>query len=204
MIDNKENNNNENEIKDRNTNNDGENEEKELKTDNNDGESNNDENNENNENTESKEETSEDDFNEKLKEANDKYIRLLAEFDNFRKRSEKENKEMCDIGASVVLAKMLPIVDNFERALNTIKDDIKENSFEDGVDKIYKQLLKTLDELEVKKIDALGKKFDPNIHNAVMTDDKADAEVDTITEELQKGYTYKGNVLRHSMVKVKK
>ncbi len=201
MIDNKENNNNENEIKDSNTNNDVENEEKELKSDNNDGESNNDENNEN---IESKEETSEDDFNEKLKEANDKYIRLLAEFDNFRKRSEKENKEMCDIGASVVLAKMLPIVDNFERALNTIKDDIKENSFEDGVDKIYKQLLKTLDELEVKKIDALGKKFDPNIHNAVMTDDKADAEVDTVTEELQKGYTYKGNVLRHSMVKVKK
>lgn len=144
------------------------------------------------------------DVSEKLKEWEDKYKRLLAEFDNFRKRSEKESREMCDIGASVVLTKILPIVDNFERALKTLSGDIKENSFEDGIDKIYKQLVKTLEELDVKPIEAVGKPFDPNLHNAVLTDDKADAEIDTITEELQKGYTYKDQVLRHSMVKVKK
>ena len=142
--------------------------------------------------------------NEKIKEWEDKYKRLLAEFDNFRKRSEKESAQMCDIGASVVLTKMLPIVDNFERAINSLPDDIKENSFEDGIDKIYKQLLKTLEELDVKPIEAVGKAFDPNLHNAVMTDENAEGEVDTVTEELQKGYMYKDQVLRHSMVKVKK
>ena len=142
--------------------------------------------------------------NEKIKDWEDKYKRLLAEFDNFRKRSEKEAAQMCDIGASVVLTKLLPIVDNFERALKSLPEDIKENSFEDGIDKIYKQFLKTLEELDVKPIEAVGKAFDPNLHNAVMTDENADAEVDTVTEELQKGYTYKDQVLRHSMVKVKK
>ena len=141
---------------------------------------------------------------EKLKEADDKYKRLLAEFDNFRKRSEKESMQMIDIGASVVLNKILPIVDNFERAVASIPEELKENSFVDGVDKIYKQVLKTFEEIGVKPIEAVGKPFDPNFHNAVMTDDKSDAEVDTITEELQKGYTYKDQVLRHSMVKVKK
>lgn len=142
--------------------------------------------------------------NEKVKDWEDKYKRLLAEFDNFRKRSEKESKMMIDFGASMILTKILPIVDNFERALKTLPEEIKENSFEDGIDKIYKQILKTFEDLGVKSIDAVGKPFDPNLHNAVMTDDKEDAEVDTITEELQKGYTYKDQVLRHSMVKVKK
>ena len=142
--------------------------------------------------------------NEKIKEWEDKYKRLLAEFDNFRKRSEKESAMMIDIGASMILTKILPIVDNFERALKTLPEEIKENSFEDGIDKIYKQILKTFEDLGVKPIEAVGKPFDPNLHNAVMTDETGDAEVDTVTEELQKGYTYKDQVLRHSMVKVKK
>ncbi|MBR0039523.1 MAG: nucleotide exchange factor GrpE [Lachnospiraceae bacterium] len=142
--------------------------------------------------------------NEKIKDWEDKYKRLLAEFDNFRKRSEKESAMMIDIGASMVLTKILPIVDNFERAINSIPDDLKDNSFVDGVDKIYKQMLKTFEELGVKPIEAVGKPFDANLHNAVMTDENAEGEVDTVVEELQKGYTYKDQVLRHSMVKVKK
>ena len=142
--------------------------------------------------------------NEKVKEWEDKYKRLLAEFDNFRKRSEKESAMMIDIGASMILTKILPVVDNFERAINSIPEDIKDNSFVDGIDKIYKQILKTFEELSVKPIDAVGKPFDANLHNAVMTDENAEGEVDTVTEELQKGYMYKDQVLRHSMVKVKK
>ena len=142
--------------------------------------------------------------NEKIKDWEDKYKRLLAEFDNFRKRSEKESAMMIDIGASMILTKILPIVDNFERAINSIPGDIKENSFVDGVDKIYKQMLKVFEDLGVKPIEAVGKAFDANLHNAVMTDENAEGEVDTVVEELQKGYMYKDQVLRHSMVKVKK
>jgi len=142
--------------------------------------------------------------NEKIKDWEDKYKRLLAEFDNFRKRSEKESAMMIDIGASMILTKILPIVDNFERAINSVPEDIKDNSFVDGVDKIYKQMLKTFEDLGVKPIEAVGKPFDANLHNAVMTDENAEGEVDTVVEELQKGYMYKDQVLRHSMVKVKK
>ena len=142
--------------------------------------------------------------NEKIKDWEDKYKRLLAEFDNFRKRSEKESAMMCDLGASVVLTKILPIVDNFERAINSIPEDLKGNAFVDGVDKIYKQMLKTFEDIGVKPIEAVGKAFDANLHNAVMTDENAEGEVDTVVEELQKGYMYKDQVLRHSMVKVKK
>ena len=142
--------------------------------------------------------------NEKIKDWEDKYKRLLAEFDNFRKRSEKESAMIVDIGASMILTKILPVVDNFERAINSVPDDLKENSFVDGVDKIYKQMLKIFEDLGVKQIEAVGKAFDANLHNAVMTDENAEGEVDTVVEELQKGYTYKDQVLRHSMVKVKK
>ena len=142
--------------------------------------------------------------NEKIKDWEDKYKRLLAEFDNFRKRSEKESAMMIDIGASMILTKILPVVDNFERAINSIPEDLKGNAFVDGVDKIYKQMLKTFEDLGVKPIEAVGKPFDANLHNAVMTDENAEGEVDTVVEELQKGYTYKDQVLRHSMVKVKK
>ena len=141
---------------------------------------------------------------EKLKEEEDKYKRLLAEFDNFRKRSEKEKLSMFDFGASQILTKILPIIDNIERAIESVKEEDKTNSVYEGLDKIYKQVNKVLEEIDVKPIEALNKKFDANLHNAVMTDEESDAEVDTITEELQKGYTYKGDVIRHSMVKVKK
>lgn len=154
---------------------------------------------------EQKEEKSEIELlNEKLKEADDRYKRLLAEFDNFRKRSEKESAQMIDIGASVILNKILPVVDNFERAIAAVPEDLKENSFVDGIDKIYKQILKIFEEIGVKPISAVGKPFDPNFHNAVLTDENAEGEVDTVVEELQKGYMYKDQVLRHSMVKVKK
>ena len=142
--------------------------------------------------------------NEKIKDWEDKYKRLLAEFDNFRKRSEKESALMSDFGASLVLTKILPVLDNFERAINSIPEDLKGNAFVDGVDKIYKQMLKIFEDLGVKPIEAVGKPFDANLHNAVMTDENAETEVDTVTEELQKGYMYKDQVLRHSMVKVKK
>ena len=141
---------------------------------------------------------------EKLKEEEDKYKRLLAECDNFRKRSEKEKLSMFDFGASQILTKILPIIDNIERAIESVKEEDKTNSVYEGLDKIYKQVNKVLEEIDVKPIEALNKKFDANLHNAVMTDEESDAEVDTITEELQKGYTYKGDVIRHSMVKVKK
>lgn len=134
----------------------------------------------------------------------DKYKRLFAEFDNFRKRTDKEKAQMCDIGATVVLTKILPIVDNIERALENVPEDLKGNAFVEGVDKTYKQIMKTFEEMEVKPIEAIGKPFDAALHNAVMTDEESDAEPDTITAELQKGYMYKDQVLRHSMVKVKK
>ena len=142
--------------------------------------------------------------NEKIKDWEDKYKRLLAEFDNFRKRSEKESAQMCDIGASVVLTKILPIVDNIERALQNIPEDIKDNAFVEGIDKTYKQILKTFEDMDVKPIESVGKPFDANLHNAVMTDENAEGEVDTVVEEMQKGWTYKDQVLRHAMVKVKK
>lgn len=134
----------------------------------------------------------------------DKYKRLFAEFDNFRKRTDKEKVQMCDIGATVVLTKILPIVDNIERALENVPEDLKGNAFVEGVDKTYKQIMKTFEEMEVKPIEAIGKTFDASLHNAVMTDEESDAKPDTITDELQKGYMYKDQVLRHSMVKVKK
>ncbi len=161
---------------------------------------------------------------EKIKEENnalkEKYTRLLAEFENFRKRNDKERLSMIDIGASEVLTKLLPIVDNFDRAIesiNTISENTKdatetseeekskqEESFTKGIEQIYKQLQKFLEELNVKKIKALGEQFDPNMHNAVMTDEESDAKEGTITADLQPGYTYKDQILRHSMVKVKK
>lgn len=139
---------------------------------------------------------------ELLEEANDKYKRLLAEFENARNRNEKESKRMYDVGAKEVLEQLLPVVDNFERALQAIPEEDKERAFEQGVDKIYKQLIVTLDEIGVKPMNAEGTEFNPDLHNAVMhIDDEAFGE-NVVTEELQKGYMYKEDVLRHSMVKV--
>ncbi len=139
---------------------------------------------------------------ELTEEANDKYKRLLAEFENARNRNEKESKRMYDIGAKEVLEKLLPVVDNFERALQMIPEEDKERGFEQGVDKIYKQLMVTLEEIGVAPMNAEGTQFDPDLHNAVMhVEDEAFGE-NVVTEELQKGYMYKEEVLRHSMVKV--
>ena len=139
-----------------------------------------------------------------LVESEEKYKRLLAEFDNFRKRTEKEKQMMADFGASLILTQVLGIVDNLERAVNNIPEDLKDNAYVDGIKKIYDQLMKTLEDLKVTPIKAKGEKFDQNLHNAVMMDEESDCEEGTITEELQKGFMYKDQVLRHSMVKVKK
>lgn len=163
-----------------------------------------------NENTETKPEQEENkenvDSNEdnRLKELEEKYKRLLAEFDNYRKRTEKEKTMMTDFGATLILTQFLNIVDNIERAVSNIPEDIKDNPFVDGIKKIYDQLLKTLEDLKVTPIKSKGEKFDQNLHNAVLMDEESDEESGIITEELQKGYMYKDQVLRHSMVKVKK
>lgn len=141
---------------------------------------------------------------QELSEQKDKYLRLYAEFDNFRKRSDKEKSQMFDMGAKDVIEKLLPVVDNFERALTTVEEADREDAFTKGVEGIYRQIQKLFADLEVKPIEAEGQKFDPAFHNAVMTDADADCEEDIITEDLLKGYTYRGTVVRHSMVKVKK
>ena len=134
----------------------------------------------------------------------DKYTRLYAEFDNFRKRTEKEKIQNFDFGARDVIEKLLPVVDNFERALGTVEEEDAEDAFTKGIQGIYKQIQKMFEDLQVKAIKAEGEKFDPSLHNAVMTDTESDVEEDIITQDLQKGYTYKDQVVRHSMVKVKK
>ena len=139
---------------------------------------------------------------EKIDELNDKLRRSMAEFDNYRKRTDKEKSAMYEIGAKDVIEKILPIVDNFERGLNTIPEDAKGTAFAEGMEKIYKQFVKTLDDLGVKPIEAVGKPFDPNFHIAVMHVEDDNYEENVIVEEMQKGYMYKDQVLRFSMVKV--
>ena len=135
-------------------------------------------------------------------EANDRYKRLLAEFENARNRNEKESKRMYDIGAKEVLEKLLPVVDNFERALAAIPEEDRERAFEQGVDKIYKQMIVTLEDVGVKPMNAEGTQFDPDFHNAVLHVEDEELGENVVAEELQKGYMYKDEVLRHSMVKV--
>ena len=142
--------------------------------------------------------------NAELVQLKDKYLRTLAEYENFRKRSEKEKAQMFELGAKSIIEQLLPVVDNFERALEHIPEEEKENSFVKGVEGIYKQIQKMFSDCDIQAIEAVGQKFDPALHNAVMTEEEGDAEEDTVTADLQKGYTYRGNVVRHSMVKVKK
>lgn len=139
---------------------------------------------------------------EKLADLEDKRMRQLAEFENFRKRSEKEKSQMFEIGAKTVVEKMLPVIDNFERGLLGIPEEEKDTPFVQGVELVYKQLLTAFDELGVKPIEAVGAEFDPNLHNAVMMVDDDTLESGTVAEEMQKGYLYKESVVRHSMVKV--
>ena len=142
--------------------------------------------------------------NQELLQLKDKYLRTLAEYENFRKRSEKEKAQMFELGAKSIIEALLPVVDNFERALEHVQEEEKDSPFVKGVEGIYKQIQKMFADCNIQAIEALGKKFDPALHNAVMTEEEGDAEEDTITQDLQKGYTYRGNVVRHSMVKVKK
>ena len=126
----------------------------------------------------------------------------MAEFDNFRKRTEKEKASMYEIGAKSVIEKILPVIDNFERGLAAVPEEQKEDSFVVGMDKIYKQILASLDEIGVKPIEAVGQEFDPNFHNAVMHVEDETLGENTVAEEFQKGYIYRETVVRHSMVKV--
>ena len=142
--------------------------------------------------------------NPELLQLKDKYLRTLAEYENFRKRSEKEKAQMFELGAKSIIEALLPVVDNFERALSHVQEEEKDPPFVKGIEGIYKQIQKMFADCNIQEIEALGKKFDPALHNAVMTEEEGDAEEDTITQDLQKGYTYRGNVVRHSMVKVKK
>jgi molecular chaperone GrpE len=139
---------------------------------------------------------------DKLAELEDKRVRQLAEFENFRKRSEKEKSQMFEIGAKTVVEKLLPVIDNFERGLLAVPEEEKDTPFVQGVELVYKQLLTVFEELGVKPIEAVGEVFDPNLHNAVMMVDDDSLESGTVAEEMQKGYLYKESVVRHSMVKV--
>lgn len=138
---------------------------------------------------------------QKIADLTDRVQRQMAEFDNFRKRTEKEKGEMFDAGARHILEKILPVVDNFERAL-ALRPEGEDNAYADGIEKIYKGLVKTLDDLDVKEIDAEGKEFDPNFHNAVMHVEDDSLGDNVVAEVLQKGYTFHDVVIRHAMVKV--
>lgn len=139
---------------------------------------------------------------EKIEELNDKLIRLMAEFDNYRKRTEKEKSQMFETGAKNIVEKILPVVDNFERGLAAATEEEKATAFVQGIEKIYKQLLSSLEEAGVKPIEAVGKEFDPNIHNAVMHAEDESLGENIVAEEFQKGYMYRDSVVRCSMVKV--
>lgn len=139
---------------------------------------------------------------EQIEQLEDKVKRQLAEFENFRNRSEKEKTAMFETGAKSVIEKILPVVDNFERGLATVPEDKKEDPFVDGMNRIYRQLLTELENIGVKPIEAVGQEFDPNLHNAVMQVASEEYESGVVAQELQKGYTYRDSVVRHSMVAV--
>lgn len=139
---------------------------------------------------------------EQIEDLNDRLRRQMAEFDNFRKRSEKEKSQMFDMGARSIIEKVLPVVDNFERGLAAVPEEQKDDAFVTGMDKIYKQLMTELDAIGVKPIEALGQEFNPDLHNAVMQVESEEYDPGVVAQELQKGYTYKDTVVRHSMVAV--
>ena len=139
---------------------------------------------------------------EQIDELNDRLKRQMAEFENFRKRTEKEKAQMFDMGARTIIEKILPVVDNFERGLAAVSEDQKEDPFITGMDKVYKQMMTELDGIGVKPIECVGKEFDPDFHNAVMQVENDELESGTVAQELQKGYMYKDTVVRHSMVAV--
>ena len=148
------------------------------------------------------EETVKDKTQEKIDELEDKVKRQLAEFENFRKRTEKEKATMFEAGAKSVIEKILPVIDNFERGLAATKEEDKTNPHVEGMNMIYKQLMTELDKLEVKPIEAVGQEFNPDFHNAIMQVESDEYESGIIAQELLKGYTYRDSVIRHSMVAV--
>lgn len=139
---------------------------------------------------------------EQIDQLQDKCMRQMAEFENFRKRSEKEKSAMFETGAKSVIEKILPVVDNFERGLAAIPEEEKGSPFADGMNMIYRQLMTELDNMGVKPIEAVGQEFNPDLHNAVMQVESQEFESGVIAQELQKGYTYHDSVVRHSMVAV--
>lgn len=150
----------------------------------------------------SKKDKKKDKAQERIEELEDKVKRQLAEFENFRNRSEKEKTAMYETGARSVVEKILPVIDNFERGLMTVPEDQKESPFVDGMNKIYKQMVTELEAIGVKPIEAVGLEFDPNLHNAVMQVESEEYGSGVVAQELQKGYTYRDTVVRHSMVAV--
>lgn len=139
---------------------------------------------------------------EKVADLTDRYQRLMAEFENARKRMDKEKSHMYDVGAKEVLQKLLPVIDNFERGLDGLSEEEKQGAFAQGIEKIYQQMMTAFGELGVTAMDAVGKEFNPDYHNAVMHMEDESMGENLVTEEFQKGYMYKDSVLRHSMVKV--
>ncbi len=139
---------------------------------------------------------------EKIEELSDKLLRQMAEFDNFRKRTEKEKSAMYEIGAKDIIEKLLPVVDNFERGFSTVTEEDKEDAFVTGMEMVYKQLMTMLETVGVKPIEAVGQEFNPDLHNAVMHVEDETVGDNIIVEEFQKGYTYRDSVVRYSMVKV--
>lgn len=149
-----------------------------------------------------KKEKKKDKSQEKIEELEDKVKRQLAEFENFRNRTEREKAAMFETGAKSVIEKILPVIDNFERGLMTIPEEDKESPFVDGMNKTYKQMVTELESIGVKPIEAVGLEFDPNLHNAVMQVESEEYESGVVAQELLKGYTYHDTVVRHSMVAV--
>lgn len=149
-----------------------------------------------------KKEKKKDKRDERIEELTDQVKRQMAEFENFRKRTEKEKTQMYEVGAKSIIEKILPVVDNFERGLAAVPEEQKSDAFVEGMDKIYKQMMTVFEELDVKPIEAVGKEFDPEFHNAVMQVESEEYESGIVAQELLKGYMYKDTVVRHSMVAV--
>ena len=139
---------------------------------------------------------------EKIEELTDRVKRQMAEFENFRKRTEKEKSSMYEMGARDIIERILPVIDNFERGLAAVPEEQREDAFVVGMDKVYRQMLTELDASGVKPIEAVGQEFDPNFHNAVMQVESEEYDSGVVAQELQKGYMYKDSVVRHSMVAV--
>ena len=149
-----------------------------------------------------KKEKKKDKRDERIEELTDQVKRQMAEFENFRRRTEKEKTQMYEVGAKSIIEKILPVVDNFERGLAAVPEEQKSDAFVDGMDKIYKQMMTVFEEMGVKPIEAVGKEFDPEYHNAVMQVESEEYESGVVAQELQKGYMYRDSVVRHSMVAV--